>query len=372
MNHRGNNQLSCDSRTFTLVEMLIVVMIMGVLALTMSYVLVSSRKVWNRGGALLELQTDLHLGFKRIAKQLREANWVTALEDGTQLVFYTPDQSGLVQRSEEGTLVILRGDYEADDMENVFPGDDLANVLDLRFALRAGEVSVSLSLAKEGERVSGSTVIQTRNLDMVGRWGMNEGDDLTAFDGSSSANNAALYDTTWVEGRDGGSALLFSPSAPSYASVPDGDDDPDPVDLRQRVVLDAVVRLETGSQTAPTLLSRGGWQPDSGFHWVYVDASTGKLCFEGTTGDTIQTLTSEALSWETDQWYRVVVSVDNVLGVASFWRDDEHQGTRTFGTAYNWEGEEGDLYLGVRSDAPAANDVRAWVGAFDRIAVGRN
>jgi len=367
MSHRGNSQLSCDFRTFTLVEMLIVAMIMGVLALTMSYVLVSSRKVWDRGGALLELQTDLHLGVKRIAKQLREANWVTALEDGTQLAFYTPDQSGLIQRSEEGTLVILRGDYEADDMENVFPGDDLANVLDLKFALRAGEVNVALSLAKQGERVSGSTVIQTRNLDMVGRWSLNEGDGVTVFDASPSANNAALYDTTWVTGRDGGSALLFTPGAPSHASVPDSS----AVDLRQRVVLDAVVRLGSGSQTAPTLLSRGGRQADSGFHWVYVDASTGKLCFEGTTGDTIQTLTSEALTWENHQWHRIVVSVDNVLGVASFWRDDEHQGTRTFETAYSWEGEEGALYLGIRSDALAGNDERAWGGAFDRIAVGR-
>ena len=262
MKQRNNSQTNGTRRTFTLVEMLIVAVIMGLLALGMSYVLVSSNKMWTRGSSLLELQTDLHLGFERIAKQLREATWVTAPQDGTQLVFYTPDDSGIIQKSVEGTLVILRGDYEAGSMENVYPGDDLASLGELKFALRAGEVNVSLTLTNEGENVSGDTVIETRNLDMVGRWGMDEGDGVTAFDASQAANNSALYDTAWTAGSDGGRALQFSPSSPSYVAVPDSS----AVDLGERVVVDALVRLASGSQSTPTLLSRGGWQADQAFH----------------------------------------------------------------------------------------------------------
>lgn len=341
---------TAHEKGFTLVELIIATVLGAVVVLGLATVLVGPHTLWRRGGTLVELQNELSLGMERIAVQLREAKWVTVTNAGEVALFETPTGSGRIYR--QGSSLVIERESSVDD--------DIGLLSELSFAPYAGRIGVKMKMARAGETVEGESTIELRNLNILLHCPCTEGQGNVLFDHSGWGNNGALFYCKWVS--DG---VRFRSSYPSYCEIPDSS----ALDTGERVVWEFHIRYSPGGSSWPTLYNRGARSKTSGFHWVFIYASSGRIAFQGSTGTSYQTLTSEPLQWESGRLYRVVVLIDNLNKIASFWRDGEHAGTVSYSIGFK-PADSGQAYIGILTGYTQANSPAGWNGDIEEVILG--
>jgi len=356
----GNARRSRARKGVTLVEIIVATAIGAIVLLALGLMLLGPQTAWQRGGVLVDLQRDLSLAMDRMARMLREARWVSVTDGGAAVLFDTPPESsipsGRIYRN--GSTLVIETGTRVDQ--------DVGNVAALSFTPYAGRVRIRLALARDGESVEGEQLVETRNLSKIGHWGLNEAAGPTTFDASGLGNNGALYHTSWTAGPEGGCALEFDSAAPCCVTVPDCP----ALDTGDSAVYEFCVRRTAGGSSWPTLYSRGERSNFTGFHWIYVNAESGRIAFQGSTGTHIRTVQSEGLTWDPNRWYRVVVVLDRFAAdpTVSFWRDGEHAGTVDC-PDYS-PAASGDAYIGVLTGSTGPGSDMGWNGDVDEVIVG--
>ena len=350
--HRAHRRRRIARGGVTLIELIVAMVLATIIMAGMVLLLVGPTNLWRKGGTQIELQRDMSLALDRIAGALREARWMCVTNEGRTLAFRTPTESGTIFR--EGTkLVIEIGDDRDDQVDNLAA---------LSFSPLACLITPHITMSRFGESLEGECTIESRNVRLVLHVPFNEGSGITAFDQSGSGNNGALYGTTWISGAVSAHALRFVSSRPSYVEVPDAG----ALNTGDRAAFEFNAKLSGGGST-PTLYSRGARSTSTGFQWVYVDSS-GRIVFQGTTGSSYQSITSDALTWDSAEWYRICVVLDNTVRTCSFWRDGEHAGTVAYSSAFE-AADSGIARIGTRADQSGAGNATAWNGAIDEVIV---
>lgn len=357
MNARATIKHPRLQRAITLVEMMAAVAIASIIMLALAMMLVGPHRLWLRGGVRSDLQREMSLANEKVARALRQANWITITGQGSSLTFLQGDSNGRIFR--EGAKLVIEIDEQRDD--------NVRYLADLQFTPAAGRVRMNTLFFSQGEEVRGELTVDLRNLSIVGDWPMNEGGGNVTYEASGRSNHGALYDTTWSALEDGRYALSFDSSNPSYVRVPSSDR----LYTGRRTVYEFRVQRRSFDALFPTLYSRGARSRHAGFHWIFIYPVYGNIGFQGCDGSDLVTIYSDRLQWEAGKWYNITVIIDAEYQLISFWRDGEHVGTR--GAPANMEPViDGDAYIGWLGENLYEFIRTGWDGKIDTVVIGTN
>ncbi|MFO8052978.1 MAG: prepilin-type N-terminal cleavage/methylation domain-containing protein [Candidatus Omnitrophota bacterium] len=140
-------------KSFTLMEVLIVIAILGIVMTTVSQIFIQGQKMWGQDLALVELQQKVRIASQRMRQDIREASSVSILDGGEKIKFsgieyYLDNQNSQIKKANGSTSIIAN------------------NITDLNFSLNDGIVITVEAQKKGGQRVqvfSLKTKVNLRN-----------------------------------------------------------------------------------------------------------------------------------------------------------------------------------------------------------------
>ncbi|MDP4009580.1 MAG: DUF2341 domain-containing protein [Candidatus Shapirobacteria bacterium] len=158
---------------------------------------------------------------------------------------------------------------------------------------------------------------------LVGYWKMDEGVGTTTADSSGNGNTGTLSGATWSSGKFG--------IGTSFGSV------------NSNVSLGSSANLNTGNyftlsgwykfnsfKSENYFYNRNGQSGTSGFHIVWMAGASSEIRYQYANGSTYNTLNSNSLSWNINQWYFISVVHDLNAKTINFYRDGVNVGTASY------------------------------------------
>jgi len=123
---------------FTLVELMVVVLVVGVAVLLFTQIPLFSVSSWRKGSERLKMQRDAHLVMIKIQRKLR------------------PASSPVVEVSDPPTTLVIDGE------SFVLEGDTGTQFFDVTTSID-GVINVNLTLVREGVQTTLRTAVKPRN-----------------------------------------------------------------------------------------------------------------------------------------------------------------------------------------------------------------
>jgi len=148
----------------------------------------------------------------------------------------------------------------------------------------------------------------------IAHWKFEEGSGSTAYDSTPNHNNGTIYGATWVEGKYG-KALKFD--GDDYVEIPDA---PNLDSATTQFSFSAWIKLNTTPSTEMFIIdkySSGGTYIEGGYD-IYIRPD-GRLYIW--TRKNTAALYTDPLTWETNKWYHIAVSVDFNTGKGYWYRN---------------------------------------------------
>lgn len=140
-------------KSFTLIEILIVIAILGVVMTIVSQIFIYGQRMWGQDLVLVELQQKARIALQRMSQDIREASSVSILDGGKKISFsgmeyYLDDQNSQIKKNNSSTSIIAN------------------NITDLSFSLNEGVTIIIKAQKKGGQRAqvfSLKTKVNLRN-----------------------------------------------------------------------------------------------------------------------------------------------------------------------------------------------------------------
>lgn len=136
-------------RSFTLIEMLIVIAILGIVITTVSQIFIQGQRMWGQDLALVELQQKARIALQRMSQDIREASSssVSILDEGEKIRFsgieyYLDDKNSQIKK-DNGSISVIA-----------------SNITDLDFSLNDG-VTITIEAQKQGGQRDQSFSLKT-------------------------------------------------------------------------------------------------------------------------------------------------------------------------------------------------------------------
>jgi len=125
---------------FTLVELMVVVLVIGLVVLLLTQIPLFSLSSWRKGAERLRMQRDAHLVMTKIQRKLRPAS----------LAIYDT-----INVSEDGSMLVIDGE------EFILEGDPETQFFDV--SITDGVINVNLTLVREDVQTTLRTAVKPRN-----------------------------------------------------------------------------------------------------------------------------------------------------------------------------------------------------------------
>ncbi len=333
---------------FTLVELLIAIMAFALFAAAVAAALPYFFSEVKKGQLQTGLQRDADLA----------AYWIEqTVAEGSRVRVETPAAEHLiVEKFNDGNKEWTREVYKSGSGFYVNRDGTDEQILDnlnaLNFSVRIDSVAYTLKLeADNGHTYSLQSRLRLLNANYRGAWSLNEGHGRNTADSSFNNNEGEVSSPSdWTSAGKTGPAYQFD-GTDSHVEI----EDHSSLDSSDHLGVAAWVNGNSYTGTR-TIFNRGTpWYyiwwfqfPDS-YLWVYIENDRIKCDFRA--GE-IRTVSSNALTWTPNQWYRVYVQLDGVDNRVHFYRGGTLVGEASF---------DGDFWR-VNPVNPGA----AYIGAYQQ------